>query len=198
MKACSKWVGRSKNRRTGAGLPSATVPLLMSGGWLGNSGNAATGMASGPNQSVTSSVNCMKWCVQLDMFSHQAWIHEAEQRGQKATERSFLTAAKRTLALANAPVNESPPSGEAWTNAAWMATQEKESWELSCPSALGCRSWWQPRRKLEKKNKAKLYDASRKGTSFNLQPLKTLEEHHLSLCSWFIPLWTIPGLSGSL
>lgn len=39
--------------------------------------------------------------MQLDMFPHQAWTHEAEQRGQKATERSFLTAAKRTLGLAN-------------------------------------------------------------------------------------------------
>lgn len=125
----------------------------MSGGWLGNSSNTATRMVLGPKQSVTSSVNCMKWCVQLDMFPHQAWIHEAEQWGQKATERSFLAAAKRNLALANAHVNESPPSGEAWTNAAWMAAQEKGSWELSCPSALGCRSWWQPRRKLEKRKK---------------------------------------------
>lgn len=36
---------------------------------------------------------------------------------------------------------------------AWMAAQEEESWELSCPSALSCRSWWQPSRKLAKKCK---------------------------------------------
>lgn len=65
--------------------------------------------------------------VQLDMFPHQAWTHEAEQWAQEGTERGFLTTAQRPLTLANVTVNESPPSGTPWTNGEWVAAEEKES-----------------------------------------------------------------------